>query len=95
MQKIQAGGLIGSSALPSALPVTGPGMFRRSTRKTAGMALISACLMAFSAILHPKGQEMEHVQDETKRKKDAKSGEPVEGEGKSGPVRNRRIMRLS
>jgi hypothetical protein len=44
------------------------------------MALISACLMAFSAILHPKGQEMEHVQDETGRKKDAKSGEPVDTE---------------
>ena len=42
--------------------------------------MVSACLMTFSAILHPKGQDMEHVQDETRRKKDAKSGEPVDPE---------------
>ena len=35
--------------------------------------------MAFSAILHPKGAEMENVQDETRRKKGAQSGEPVDG----------------
>ena len=42
--------------------------------------MVSACLMAFSAILHPKGQDMEHVQDETRRKKDARFGEPVDPE---------------
>jgi hypothetical protein len=59
-------------------------MLRKSGRKTMGMALVAGCLMAFSAILHPKGAEMENVQDETRRKKDAKSGEPVDGEGKQG-----------
>jgi len=34
----------------------------------------------FSAILHPKGAQMENVRDETRRKKDAQSGEPVDTE---------------
>jgi len=59
-------------------------MFRRSTRKTMGMALIAACLMAFDAILHPPGARIENVKDETRRKKGAKSSEPVDGEAKPG-----------
>jgi hypothetical protein len=36
--------------------------------------------MAFDAILHPPGARIENVQDETRRKKDARSGEPVDTE---------------
>jgi hypothetical protein len=50
-------------------------MFRKRGRKGAGAMLISAALMAFSVILHPKEQSMEAVRDETRRKKDAQSGE--------------------
>jgi hypothetical protein len=49
-----------------------------------GMALIAGCLMGFDAILHPPGARIENAGDETRRKKDAKSGEPVDGEGKQG-----------
>jgi hypothetical protein len=51
---------------------------RRKARKSVGMALVAGFLMGFSAILHPKGAQMEDVRDETNRKKDAKSGEPVD-----------------
>ena len=60
---------------------------RRKTRKNVGIALVAGFLMGFSAILHPKGAQMEDVRDETNRKKDAKSGEPV-GPGKF-PVANK------
>ncbi|GEM_PF-7070589 len=39
-----------------------------------GMALIAGCLMGFDAILHPPGARIENAGDETRRKKDAKSG---------------------
>ena len=55
---------------------------RRKARKSVGMALVAGFLMGFSAILHPKGAQMEDVRDETNRKKDAKSGEPI-GSGKA------------
>lgn len=54
-------------------------MMRQRGSKGFGTALVVGCLMAFSAILHPKGAEMENVQDETRRKKGAQSGEPVDG----------------
>jgi hypothetical protein len=50
-------------------------MLRRRGRKSAGMALIAGFLMGFDAILHPSGARMENVRDETRRKKDAQSGE--------------------
>jgi hypothetical protein len=50
----------------------------RRGRKTAGMALIAGFLMGFDVILHPKGAQLESVRDETRRKKDAQSGEPVD-----------------
>jgi len=53
-------------------------MLRKRGRKSAGMALVAGFLMGFSAILYPKGAQMENVRDETWRKKDAQSGEPVE-----------------
>jgi len=56
---------------------------RRKARKSVGMALVAGFLMGFSAILHPKGAQMEDVRDETNRKKDAKSGEPI-GSGEYG-----------
>ena len=56
---------------------------RRKARKSVGMALVAGFLMGFSAILHPKGAQMEDVRDETNRKKDSKSGEPI-GSAESG-----------
>ena len=44
-------------------------MFRR--RKGAGAMLLSAALMAFSVILHPREQTIEAARDESRRKKDA------------------------
>jgi hypothetical protein len=51
-------------------------MFRKRSRKGAGAMLISAALMAFSAILHPREQTIEAVREETRRKKGAQSGDP-------------------
>jgi hypothetical protein len=53
-------------------------MLRKRGRKSVGMALVIGFLMGFEAILRPKGARMESVQDETRRKKDAQSGEPVD-----------------
>jgi hypothetical protein len=53
-------------------------MLRKRGRKSAGMALVAGFLMGFSAILHPEGAQTENVRDETRRKKDAQLGEPVE-----------------
>ena len=53
-------------------------MLRKRGCKSVGTALVAGFLMGFSAILHPKGAQMENVRDETRRKKDAQSGEPVE-----------------
>lgn len=50
-------------------------MFRRSGRKAVGIALIAGFLMGIDAILHPPGARIENVGDETRRKKDAQSGE--------------------
>jgi hypothetical protein len=52
-------------------------MLRKRARKSAGMALVAGFLMALEAILRPPGARIENVQDETHRKKDAQSGEPV------------------
>jgi hypothetical protein len=60
-------------------------MMRHRGRKKLGMALVAGFLMGFSAILHPKGAQMEDVRDETNRKKDAKSGEPA-GAGNRAPA---------
>lgn len=57
-------------------------MRHRRGRKNVGMALVAGFLMGFDAILHPKGARMEEVRDETRRKKDAQSGEPVDPEDK-------------
>jgi hypothetical protein len=54
-------------------------MLRRGSFKRAGMVLMLGFLMSFDAILHPKGARMENVRDETRRKKDAQSGEPLDG----------------
>lgn len=59
-------------------------MFRRC--KGAGAMLLSAALMAFSVILHPREQTIEAARDESRRKKDAQSGEPENpAGGKDGP----------
>lgn len=55
-------------------------MLRTRRRTSMGMALVLGFLMGFDAILHPKGARMENVRDETRRKKDAQSGEPVDTE---------------
>jgi len=46
------------------------------------MALIAGFLMAFDPILHPAGARIENGRDETRRKMDAQSGEPVDDEAK-------------
>jgi hypothetical protein len=51
-------------------------MFRQRGRKSVGTALVAGFLMAFHAILQPEAARIENVQDETRRKKDAQSGEP-------------------
>jgi hypothetical protein len=57
-------------------------MLGKRSRKSAGMALVAGFLMALDAIMHPPGARIENVQDETRRKKDAQSGEPdAEDEG--------------
>jgi len=53
-------------------------MLAKRTRKRAGIALIAGFLMALDAILHPPGARIENVQNETRRKKDAQSGEPFD-----------------
>jgi hypothetical protein len=40
--------------------------------------------MGFDAILHPKGARLEDVRDETRRKRDAKSGETMNDTEKQG-----------
>ena len=42
------------------------------------MALIAGFLMGFDVILRPKGTRIEDARDNTSRKKDAQSGEPVD-----------------
>jgi hypothetical protein len=66
-------------------------MLRRRTRKNVGMALVAGFLMGFSAILHPKGAQMEDARDETRRKKDAQSGEPVDPQGGNASLRQEAI----
>jgi len=53
-------------------------MFAKRSRKRIGIALIAGFLMCLDFILHPPGARIENVQDETRRKKDAQSGEPFE-----------------
>jgi hypothetical protein len=64
-------------------------MLRIRGRTLAGMALVTI-LMGFDAILHPNGARMEDIRDETRRKKDAQSGEPAgtEEERDRGPASN-------
>ena len=61
-------------------------MFAKRARKRAGMALIAGLLMAVDAILHPPGARLENVQDQTRRKKDAQSGDPPADETKADRV---------
>jgi hypothetical protein len=56
-------------------------VFRKHNRKGVGAMLISAALMVFSVILHPREQTIEAVRDETRRKKDAQSGDPEKPAG--------------
>jgi hypothetical protein len=54
-------------------------MLRKRRRTSMGMALAIGFLLSFEATLHPKGARMENVRDETRRKKNAQSGEPLDG----------------
>lgn len=65
-------------------------MFAKRSRKRAGMALIAGFLMTFDAILHPPGARIENVQDETRRKKDAQSGDPPTDDDRTDSMGNRR-----
>ena len=57
-------------------------MLSKRSRKSIDMALVAGLLVEFSAILHPKGSQMENICDETRRKSDGQLGEPLANENR-------------